>query len=98
RVLHWTECNSHVHPVGRRISESTRSHLAATTRNRWRTDQSGSLGLVSHGNRRRPLSHRRHLVANRDRCDHDYATSWSNASEAWDRNAPVFRRRRGGGG
>ena len=38
-----------------------------------RADQPGGLDLVSRGHRQRALPYRRHLVADRDRCDHDFA-------------------------
>ena len=47
-----------------------------------RTDQSGSLDVVSQNHRRRTLSHRRYMVANRDWLDHDHAVSGRNTNQA----------------
>ena len=54
-----------------------------------RADQSGGLGLVSPVHRRRALPGRRHVVADRDRRDHDHA-----AARASRRRSPARRRGR----
>ncbi len=47
-----------------------------------RTDQSGSLDVVSQNHRRRTLSHRRYVVANRDWLDHDHSSSGRDTNQA----------------
>ena len=60
---------------GTELAQQARSVLAAAARIGRRADQSGSLGLVLQVHRRRALSGRRHLVADRDRRDHDHAAA-----------------------
>ena len=47
-----------------------------------RTDQSGSLDVVPQNHRRRTLSHRRYVVANRDWLDHDHSASGRDTNQA----------------
>ena len=62
-----------VHEVGRRVpGASTTCQLAAAARHGRRADQPEGLALVLEGDRRRALPDRRHLVADRDRRDHDH--------------------------
>ena len=65
--LHGSHRHPHLHPVGRRVPESLRPVLAPSPRQRGRADQPRGVGLVLEGDRRRPLPHRRHLVADGDR-------------------------------
>ena len=61
-----------VHEVGRRAPREARPVLAAAARHRRRADQPEGLALVLEGDRRRALPDRRHVVADRDRRDHDH--------------------------
>ena len=63
--------DQNVHEVGRRSPRAARPVVAAVDRNRRRAHQSRSVGLVLQGDRRRALPGRRHVVADRDRRDHD---------------------------
>ena len=63
------------------VSE-TRSLIATVVRHSRRTDQSGSLDVVLQNHRRRTLSHRRYVVANRDRLDHDHSASGRDTNQA----------------
>ena len=59
--------------LGGRASETARSVVASLARNGRRTNQPGSLDVVSEGDRGRSLPDRRHLVADRDRSHHAHA-------------------------
>ena len=61
-----------VHEVGRRAPGEARPVLAAAARDGRRADQPEGLALVLQGDRRRALPDRRHVVADRDRRDHDH--------------------------
>ena len=60
---------------------------AAAARLGRRADQPRSVGLVSPAHRRRALPDRRHVVADRDRADHDHAAARHHADEAGLRDA-----------
>ena len=64
------------HPAG------ARSELAAAARLGRRADQPEGVALVPQGDRRRALPDRRHLVADRDRRDHDHAAAGDHRDEA----------------
>ena len=73
-LLHRADRDPRVHEVGRRARR--RRHdlsQAAPARHGRRADQPEGLALVLQGGRRRALPDRRHLVADRDRRDHDHA-------------------------
>ena len=61
-------------------------------RDRRRTHQSGSLGVVPRGRRRTPLPGGGHMVADRDRRHHDHTAARRHRPEAQLRHAPVLRR------
>ncbi len=71
--LHRADRDSHLHQVGRRVAEEARSQQPAPAGHGGRADQSRSLDVVSRGDWRQPLSHRRYLVADRNRRHHDLA-------------------------
>ncbi len=56
--------------------------LAAAARLRRRADQPEGVAVVPHGDRRRALSDRRHVVADGDRRDHDHAAAGDHGDEA----------------
>jgi acetyl-CoA synthetase len=68
--------------VGRGDPREVRPVLAAPARLGRRADQPEGLALVPKGDRRRPLSDRRHLVADRDRGDHDHAAAGDHRHQA----------------
>ena len=78
--------------------------LAAPAGHGRRADQPQGLALVPQGDRRRTLPDRRHLVADRDRPDHDLAPAGDrrdqagvgDAAAAGDRGGRLRRRRRAG--
>ena len=76
----------HRHPLadgrGRGAGEEDFAQEPAPARLRRRADQSGSLGMVLQGRRRRALSDRRYLVADRDRRHPDHAASRRHRPEA----------------
>ena len=63
-----------------------------------RADQSRSVDLVSRAHRRRPLPDRGHLVADRDRRDHDHPAARRDRHQARLGHAAVPRHRRRAGG
>ena len=75
RVLHRADRHPRVHALGHRVAAEARSVVAAAARIGRRADQSRSLDLVLQVHRRRALSGRRHVVADRDRRDHDHAAA-----------------------
>ena len=70
-LLHRAHGDPDVHEVGRRHPREVRPVLAPRPRVGRRADQPGGLRLVPQDHRRRPRADRRHLVADRDRRDHD---------------------------
>ncbi len=64
-----------LHQVGRAVAGQARPLLAAAARLGRRADQPEGVALVPQGDRRRTLPDRRHLVADRDRRDHDHAAA-----------------------
>ena len=70
-LLHRAHRDPHVHEVGRRVPGASRPVVAAADGNGRRADQPRGVGLVLPDDRRRSLPGRRHVVADRDRRDHD---------------------------
>ena len=68
---------------------------AAAARLRRRADQPGSVDVVHRAHRRKAVSRRRHVVADRNRPDHDYAAARHHAAQTWIRDPAVSRHRRG---
>ena len=69
--------------------------FASPDRIRRRTDQPRGVGLVLQGHWRRTLSGRRHVVADRNRRDHDLAAARPDHDTPWIRDAAVPRDLRG---
>ena len=67
---------------GAEIPERVRPLLAAPAGLGRRADQPQGLALVPQGDRRRTLPDRRHLVADRDRRDHDHAAAGDHRDQA----------------
>ncbi len=70
--------------------------LAAAAGERRRADQPEGVALVPRGDRRRALPDRRHVVADRDRRDHDLAAPGAHAHEAGFGNGAAAGDRREG--
>ena len=87
--LHRADGDPRVHAVGHRVAREARHVVAAAAGFRGRTDQPGGVGLVLEGDRRRTVPGRRHLVADRDRRDHDHAAARSHHVEARVGHVPV---------
>ena len=92
-VLHGAHRDPDVHEVGRRHPRAARLVVVATDRFGRRTHQPRSVGLVLQGDRRRTLPGRRHVVANRDRRDHDQPAARRHDVQARERDVPVARHR-----
>ena len=60
---------------GDELARAARPVVAALARHRRRADQPRSVDVVPRDDRRRPLSDRRHVLADRDRRDHDDAAA-----------------------
>ena len=71
-LLHRADRDPRADARGRCAGDQARPQLAAPARQRRRADQPRSLALVLARRRRRTLPDRRHLVADRDRRDHDH--------------------------
>ncbi len=82
--------------VGRRVAEEARPLESPPPRDRRRADQPGGVALVSPDDRRRPLSDRRHVVADRNGHDPHHAPPRRHDDEARLGDAPVPRGRGGG--
>ena len=65
--------------------------VAAVARHRRRAHQPRGVGLVLAGDRRRSLPGRRHVVADRDRRDHDQRAARRDDLEAGERDVPAAR-------
>ena len=95
-LLHRADGDPRVHAVGHRVAGEARPVDAAAARIGRRADQPGSVDLVPPLHRRRALPGRRHVVADRDRRDHDHAAAGhhAHASRARRRGRfPASRRR-----
>ena len=90
-LLHGADGDPRVHEVGHRVAEAARPRQPAAARLGRRADQSRSLGLVSPLHRRRALPGRRHVVADRDRRDHDHAAARHHDDQARLGDAAVSR-------
>ena len=73
--LHRADGDPRVHALGHRVAGEARPVVAAPARIGRRADQSRGLDVVSPAHRRRALPGRRHVVADRDRRDHDHAAA-----------------------
>ena len=82
-----------VHAVGDGAPRQARPVVAAAAGVGRRADQPGGVGLVLEGDRRRAVPRRRHVVADRDRRDHDHAAAGVHHAEAGLRDVPVPRDR-----
>ena len=80
--LHRADHHPHLHEVGRGPARRPRPLEPAPARLGGRAHQPRGLDLVPHPHRRRPLSHRRHLVADRDRRHHDHAAARHHGHQA----------------
>ena len=69
--LHRADGDSHVHEMGTGVSGTPRPLLVASARHRRRTNQSGSVDVVSRVDRWKSHPGARHVVADRDRRHHD---------------------------
>ena len=81
-LLHGADRDPRLHEVGRRARRKARPEQAAAARLGRRADQPARLALVPRERRRRPLPDRRHLVADRDRRDHDHAAARADDDQA----------------
>ena len=73
--LHRADRDPRPHEVGPGVRRAARPLLAAAARLGRRADQPRGVDLVPRAHRRRPHAGRRHVVADRDRDDHDHAAS-----------------------
>ena len=94
-VLHRTDGDPGMHQVGRRARREVQPQLAAPARHGRRADQPQGLALVLQGGRGRAVPDRRHVVADRDRRDHDHAAARDRRDQAriGDAAVPGGRRR-----
>ncbi len=92
-LLHCSDRHSRLHQVGRTLAPQARSLQPASTRHCRRTDQSGSMDVVSRADRQATMPDSRYLVANRNRRDHDHAVTGSDAYDARFRNKAFPRNR-----
>ncbi len=88
-LIEASEADAKVHP------KMLRSVDAAHPRHGRRTDQSGSVDVVSRERRARPVSYRRYVVADRDRRPHDHAAAGRGAARAGFVHAAVAGRHGG---
>ena len=72
RLLHRADRDPGLHQVGGGVPGAPRPLEAAPARHGRRADQPEGVALVLEGDRRRRVPDRRHLVADRDRPDHDH--------------------------
>ncbi len=73
--LHRPDGHPRVHEVGRAVPAAARPVEPAAAGHGRRADQPRGLDVVSQGHRRRSMPDRRHLVADRNRRDHDLAAA-----------------------
>ena len=96
-LLHRADRDPRLHEVGRGVPRAPRPLEAAAARDGRRADQPEGVALVLAGRRRRALPGRRHLVADRDRRDHDHdaarAHQYAKPGSAGDAAARASRRR-----
>ena len=89
-LLHRADGDPRVHAVGHRVAGDARSRHAAAARLGRRADQSRSVDLVSQAHRPRAMSDRRHVVADRNRHDHDHAAARASPARSPDRRRSPF--------
>ena len=94
--LYRAHRDPHFHQMGRFVGQETRSLKPAAARHGRRADQSRGLDLVPQGDRRRTLSDRRYLVADRDRRHHDRPDARRDSDQAGLGDAADSGRRRRG--
>ena len=92
--LHRPDRDPRAHEMGPAVRAAARPLEAAPARLGRRADQPRGVDLVPRERRRRPLPHRRHVVADRDGDDHDHAASRGHDDQARLGVAAVPRRRR----
>ena len=92
--LHGAHCDPRPHEVGAGARAGARPLLAAAARLGRRADQPRGVDVVPRAHRRRPLSGRRHVVADRDRDGADHAAAGGDDDEAGLGDEAVSRRRR----
>jgi acetyl-CoA synthetase len=74
-LLHRAHRDPDLHEVGRRHPREVRSVLGAAARVGWRVHQPRGLHVVPRAHRWQSRSDRRHVVADRDRPDHDLSSA-----------------------
>ena len=79
---------------GTEFPEQARPLVDTAARLRRGADQPRGVGLVLEGDRRRAMPGRRHVVADRDRRDHDHAAARADHPQAGLRHVPVPGRSR----
>ena len=88
-LLHGADGDPRVHELGHRVAGAARPLDAAAARIGRRADQPRSLDVVPPAHRPRALPDRRHVVADRNRADHDHAAARHHAARS-----PARRRSR----
>ena len=91
--LHRADRDPGAHEVGAGARREARPLDAAAARIGRRADQPRGVDVVPRARRRRPLAGRRHVVADRDRDDHDHAVARCDNDEAGLGDEAVPRRR-----
>ena len=81
-LLHRAHGHPRLHAVGRPVAAKASHEQPAPAGHGGRAHQSRGVDVVSRGDRRTPLPHRRYLVADRDRRDHDRAAAGRDAHQA----------------
>ncbi len=97
-LLHGADGDPGLQQVGRPVAGETRPDEPAPAGHGRRTDQPGGVDVVSREDRRRPLPHRRYVVADGDRRDHDFAAAGRDRHQARFGDAAAARRGGGSGG
>ena len=95
-LLHRADGDPHVHEVGRRGAGQARPVEPAGARHGRRADQPRGVDVVPRAHRRRALPDRRHVVADRDRRDHDQPAARGDHDQAGLGDVPAARHRRRG--
>ncbi len=88
-AVHGADGHSHLHEVGDRLPRRPRPVQPAGARFGRRADQPRGVDLVLAPDRRRPLSDRRHVVADRDRRHHAVSAARRDDLEAGEHDLPV---------
>ena len=92
-LLHLAHRHPFADPRRRGTGEEDQPQIVASVGLGRRTDQSRSLAVVSPRGRRRPLSHRRHVVADRNRRHPDFAPARRHRFETGLRHQAAVRHR-----